>query len=217
MNKLLAILNATRTGKSLTVTACSNHLRPNCTPFRAAVLLLTAACLSPINPASANTNIVLKVPEITGESLLDGFEKQIAIDSWGWGVQRNDSIASQQLPGRAIASALVVSKRVDRSSPELATRLFTSARIGGDVILSVLTSSNNAEPEAVTIVTMRDVVVSSISTTGATGDDPLRDTISFRFRCVEITTTTVDSRTGERTNNPVVRWDFATNRPECSE
>jgi len=67
-------------------------------------------------PSAASANIYLELPGIPGESIATGFENQIELTSFQLGVSRNAAAKGPEF------NAISVTKRVDRSSPELMLR-----------------------------------------------------------------------------------------------
>src|SRR3954451_3416875 len=81
----------------------------------ACVLLLGA-------PAGASAKVFLELPGVPGESTVPGFEKQIELNSFQLGLRNPVQMGTEKVQGKPSFSEIVVSKKLDKSSPTLMLR-----------------------------------------------------------------------------------------------
>jgi type VI secretion system secreted protein Hcp len=89
---------------------------------RGGALLLACALLLTL-PTAASAKLFLELPGIPGESQVKGFENQIELDSYQWGVSNAIQVGtSGAKAGKPAFSEIVVSKQTDKASPQLMLR-----------------------------------------------------------------------------------------------
>jgi type VI secretion system secreted protein Hcp len=94
---------------------------------RCGALLLACAFLLTV-PTAASAKLFLELPGIPGESQVKGFENQIELDSYQWGVSNSVQMGtSGGKAGKPSFSEIVVSKRTDKASPQLMLRTANGA------------------------------------------------------------------------------------------
>ena len=157
-------------------------------PFRSRRSFLAAATASLLFAtldARAASDFLLKIDGIEGESMMRGFEKQIEIASFSWGVSQAAAGASSRA-GKACPSDLALSKVVDKATPPL-----ISNAVGGSVspaaVLIGLRGTGDSLPEPYIRIEMKNVLVSSYSTSGSSGGGLAFDAFSLRFESAKIT------------------------------
>jgi type VI secretion system secreted protein Hcp len=102
--------------------------------IRCGALVLACAFVLAL-PAGASAKLFLELPGVPGESQVIGFENQIELDSYQWGVSNSIQVGtSGSKAGKPAFSEFVVSKRLDKASPALMLRAangaaFPSARL----------------------------------------------------------------------------------------
>jgi type VI secretion system secreted protein Hcp len=153
-------------------------------------------------------NVILELNGVTGESKLDGFEGQIDIDSFAWGVSNS---AAAHTGGGASGggignmSDLSLSKFTDAASPILANYCYSGDHIDTGT-LHVFESGGQQNVEYIKF-DMTEIYVTSINFSGhgASGQKP-NESLTLAFSKVEYTYT-VQSETGGKAAEPKVTID----------
>jgi type VI secretion system secreted protein Hcp len=122
----------------------------------------------------------LKVGTLKGESVVKGFEDQMQILSWGWGMTQTGTThaASGGGAGKVDVQDLHVTKNIDAASPTLALACCKGTHF--DTAVLTMRKAGGTALEYVTL-TLTDVLVSSYSLAEADGGDLLKDTFSLNF------------------------------------
>lgn len=126
------------------------------------------------------SNYFLKfTPEIKGESQQKGFEGQIEILSFSWGVSQAGgfSYGTGGTSSQANLQDLSLSFRHGPASPKLMLNCATGKHLTS-VVLTCLRASD--KPEKYLEITLTDVVISSYQT-GGSGDDMPIESMSLNF------------------------------------
>ncbi len=131
------------------------------------------------------TDMMLKLTDIEGESKKTGVEKQIDVSDFSFGVRQ--SATSHEGggggAGRADVQDMTITKFVDKSSPVL----FLYSATGKPIAEAVLTVRKVGGTSLdYLVVTMTDVIVSNVSSGGASSDDRVRETVSLNFAKIAI-------------------------------
>src|SRR5579863_8462653 len=104
----------------------------------------------------------LKLGTLKGESVVKGFEDQIQLLSWGWGMTQSGTThtASGGGAGKVDVSDLQISKHVDAASPMLALACCKGTHY--DTATLTMRKAGGTALEYVTI-TLTDLIVTSYS------------------------------------------------------
>ena len=160
-------------------------MRTQLVPLRAsarlAVAVATGVVLLGVMPAAAGADrAFLRLDDIRGESTTRGFEDQIDVSAFGWGM------TSPAAPGgggggggagRVSFRDLTVTKAVDAASPSLFAAAATGRHLR-DGVLTVVASG--ARQEAYLRYCLRDVAVASLKQEGTESGRPV-ETVTFRY------------------------------------
>ena len=145
----------------------------------AAAFLLTAL------EARSAADYFLKIDGIEGESTTKGFEKQIEIQSWSWGVSQATT-GNVRAPGKVCPSDMTFGKSVDRATPPL-----VAGAAGGTVsptaILIGLRPGGPGAPQPYLMWEMKNVQITSYQTGGSSGGGIAVDNFSLRFESATVT------------------------------
>ena len=88
---------------------------------RCAALVLACALLLVV-PAGASAKVFLELPGVPGEVTVPGYEKQIELDSFQLGLSNRVQMGTEKVSGKPSFSEIVVTKRLDKTSPTLMLR-----------------------------------------------------------------------------------------------
>ncbi|MBI4565359.1 MAG: type VI secretion system tube protein Hcp [Planctomycetes bacterium] len=157
----------------------------------------------------------LKLGKIDGTATEKDHAKWIDLSSFQWGVanQRSAGMGSGGFSGAGAAttSDVVVTKVVDRSSPELMKHSVEGKHIDKAEFHFVGGPQKNLK--FMTIV-LNDVLVSSVNFSASSGDSPPLESVTLNFTKVQVTVTPIDPRKGTlESGNIQMGFDFSTHKP----
>lgn len=150
--------------------------------------------------------------EITGESKDNVHKGEIDVLAWSWGMSNAGSfhVGGGGGSGKANFQDISVTKWLDLSSPIL--QLYCA---NGDHFTKAVLTIRKAgkKPLEYMIVTMDNVLVTSVSTGGSGGEDRLTENVTFNFEKVEVKYTS-QKDTGEAGDVKEFKWDIGANEPK---
>ena len=142
---------------------------------------LLFASLAPSNVGAA-ADMFLKIQGVEGETLDSDHAKEIDVLAWSWGMSQPGSMHAGGGAGKANFQDLSITKYVDKSTPHLMVAI-SNGSVNPEIKLTV--RRPGAEPLDYIVITMKDVMVTSLSTGGSGGEDRLTESVSFNFAKVE--------------------------------
>jgi type VI secretion system secreted protein Hcp len=149
--------------------------------------------------------------EISGESQDKVHTKEIDVLAWSWGVSQSGSfhVGSGGGAGKANFQDISVTKWIDKSSPVLMLYCangdhFPSAK------LTVRKAGKN--PLEYLTISMKKVLITSVSTGGSGGEDRLTENVTLNFAQVLVKYIEQTPEGGEG-DKPEFKWDIAANAP----
>jgi len=159
-------------------------------------------------PALAAVDSFVNIAGIDGESQDEQHKGEIDVLSWSWGVNGASSRASSTNPSqpvgpvaRACAREFTITKQVDKASP----LLFANAATGTSIPTALITvrKAGRGQQEFMTI-TLSNVVVSSVTQSGASEDAGPTESVTFNLSSVLITFTPqkADGSAGDPIKSP---------------
>lgn len=125
-------------------------------------------------------DIFIKIGDLKGDSIDDGHKDEIEVLGFNIGATQNGTMhtATGGGAGKVSVQDLSVTKWVDKSSPNL----FLACCNGKNMKEAVLTVRKAGEkPLEYLKLTMKDVIVSSISTAGHGSEERLTETVTLNF------------------------------------
>ena len=162
-----------------------------------------------IQNADAAVDSFLKIDSIPGESKDKAHPDEIEVLSWSWGIARqveSSSTGGSRTGAAANFGDLSYTKFVDKSTPLIMLKVANGEHF------EVATLSIRQSGESTFdffVITMKKVIVSSVSTGSSAGEDRLTENVSLNFSEVEIKyTETVE---GKSTGDTKFKWDIAQN------
>jgi len=178
-----------------------NPLRPSTLSRTLALIPPAVALLAP--PANAATNMFLKMENVAGESSDKDHVDWINLTSFSFGAS-NSPAAGNPSSTTSVASLFTFTKALDKSSPAL----FLGCAQGTIYPTVTLELVNSTTSVTFYRMTLNNVLISSINTTGHLADDKPAETVSLNFQKIKIEYFYPDA-TGAITAAPPVGWDFA--------
>jgi type VI secretion system secreted protein Hcp len=119
-------------------------------------------------------------PEVKGESPVKGFENQLQLLSWSWGMSQTGTTHDGKGGGggKVNVQDLSISKFVDQSSAPLILALCTGKHY--DKVTMTLRKAGGS-PLAYLVVELTEVIVTSASMGGSGGEDRQTDSFTLNF------------------------------------
>jgi type VI secretion system secreted protein Hcp len=157
--------------------------------------------------AFAAFDAFIKIDGVDGESKDDKHKGEIDIQSWSWGATQTGSMAAGGGGGAGKVSMQDFSftKSIDKSSP----KLFEALATGKHLKEVKLTLRGSSSVEYLTI-TLTDVLVSSYSTGGSSGDDRPTESVSLNFAQIKMSYVEQDA-SGKAGAATEFGWDLKKN------
>lgn len=123
----------------------------------------------------------LMVEGIKGESVDETHKDEIDVLSWSWGVSQSGTthMGKGGGSGKSSVADLTVTKWLEKSSPILFKYCCQGTHIPKCVL--TLRKAGGSKPVEYYKLTMEDVLITSITSGGAGGEDRLSETISLNF------------------------------------
>lgn len=125
-------------------------------------------------------DMFLKIEDIKGESQDAKHKKEIDVLAWSWGASQSGTthMGSGGGAGKANFQDLSVTKYVDSASHKLLQYVATGKHVK-EALLTVRKAGD--KPLEYIKLTMKDCLISSVSTGGSGGEDRLTENITINF------------------------------------
>lgn len=153
-------------------------------------------------------NMFLEIKEAEGESTIKDKAIEVLAFSWGMSQSGNFHSGGGGTSGKVNVQDLSITKYIDKSS----TKLMLSCASGAHFPKAVLTVRKAADGNPVDyfVVTLEDLIISSISTGGSGGEDRLTENVSLHFAKVS-TIYQMQKKDGTPQAGGNFSWDVAKN------
>ena len=155
---------------------------------------------------AAQSDYYLKIDTIEGESMAQGHEKEMQLNSWSFGASNPTSVGSGGMSaGKVNFQDLSVMKSIDKATP----MLFLACASGNHIpkaTLSVVRPSAS-KPTVYMTYTFTDIKVTSCKQSA----DPLMESISFSYAKIEMSYTQM-SNDGAAGTPIVAGWNLKANK-----
>jgi len=159
-----------------------------------------------------STSIHIKIPTITGQSEITGHEAQLEVLSFSHGasipamghVSNKDRTA-----GHANFQDLAITRYSDSATPQLMQALSGGTVLHGDTVLTIARSDKDTSLPLF-VITLTDVIVSSLSYGGSGGGDVPVETITLNYTKIKMEYSVQKSEGGKEGVTPF-QFNLATN------
>jgi type VI secretion system secreted protein Hcp len=154
-------------------------------------------------------DMFIKVGSIKGESQDKVHKDEIDVLTWSWGVSNSGSAGQGggQGAGKVDVQDLSFTKYIDKSTPDL---LLASCN-GKHIDKAQLTVRKAGEqPLEYLLITLEDLIVTSVSTGGNGGEDRLTENVTLNFARVKVQYKE-QTDTGGVGDQPQMGWNVAQN------
>ncbi len=125
-------------------------------------------------------DMFIKIGDIKGESLDDSHKGEIDVLAWSWGMSQSGSthMGSGSGAGKVAVQDISVTHYVDSASAALISACCTGKHYP-EAKLTVRKAGD--KPLEYIKLTMKDVIITSVSTGGSGGEDRLTENVSLNF------------------------------------
>jgi len=132
-----------------------------------------------------SADMFLKIEGVTGEAIDHAHGGEIDVLAWSWGMSQSGSmhVGGGGGAGKVAVQDISITKYVDKSSPNLINTCCTGKHYP-EAKITVRKAGD--KPVEYFIITMTDVIVTSISTGGSGGEDRLTENVSLNFAKVKV-------------------------------
>ena len=161
-------------------------------------ITMAVAAAGTTTAATAALDIFIKLGDIKGESVDAKHKGEIDVLAWSWGLvgpSRNSPGVPQRPVGPAkdsCAQSITVTKFVDVASP----LLMANAALGTSLASAKLAVRRTEQPEDFLVITMKDVLISGISTGASGGEDAPTESLTLNFSSARVSFSPADQKGG---------------------
>ena len=156
-------------------------------------------------------DMFLKLEGAPGESRDHKHKDEIDVLAWSWGQSQSGTMhmGGGGGAGKVNVQDVSLTKYIDKASPVLFQKVcsgkhFTKAEL--------FVRKAGDKPVEYVIITMEEVIITSVSTGGSGGEDRLTENVCLNFAKAKFKYTGQDATGAEQAANPV-GWDIAANEP----
>ena len=155
-------------------------------------------------------DMFLKIADVEGESKDDAHKNSIDVLSWSWGMNQTGSghAGGGGGTGKVQVHDVTVTKYVDKSTPDLMLACCNGKHFKEAKITNRKAGEN---PLEYLVVTMSDVLITSVQTGGQNGNDKIMETLSLNFAKVKVDYAE-QTATGGKGATPKMGWDIEANK-----
>jgi len=154
-------------------------------------------------------DMFIKIGDIAGESKDSVHAGEIDVLAWSWGASNSGTahVGGGAGAGKVNVQDLSFTKYIDKSSPDL----FLACCNGAHQPQALLTVRKaGTTPLEYIIITMTEVMITSVSTGGSGGEDRLTENVTLNFAKVKIDYKE-QTPTGATGATPSAGWDISQN------
>lgn len=159
-------------------------------------------------------DMFLKIDDLKGDSLDATHPNEIQVLAWSWGMTQSGSThqASGGGSGKVNVQDLSFTKNIDTTTTNLIKACCSGSHFK-QALLTVRKAGGKAPVEYLKI-TMKDLIVSNISTGGSGGGDLITENITLNFAKVTLDYTPQDAA-GVAGNTMSASWNIPQNNDKC--
>ncbi|MFI8611083.1 Hcp family type VI secretion system effector [Pseudomonas sp. NPDC077649] len=131
-------------------------------------------------------DMFIKIGDVEGESADKSHGKEIDVLAWSWGMSQSGSmhVGGGGGAGKVSIQDISLTKWIDKSSPNLMMAC-SSGKHYPEAKLTIR-KAGGEDPVEYLIITLKEVLVSSISTGGSGGEDRLTENVTLNFGQVQV-------------------------------
>lgn len=131
-------------------------------------------------------DMFIKIQGIDGESRDAKHKNEIDVLAWSWGMSQSGyaHVGGGMGAGKVNVQDLSLTKYVDKSSPDLMLHCCNGKHI--PECKMAIRKAGGDNPLEYLVITMTDVIVTSVSTGGSGGEDRLTENVTLNFAKVQV-------------------------------
>ena len=154
-------------------------------------------------------DMFIKIGELKGESRDKVHKDEIDVLAWSWGISNSGSaqVGGGAGAGKCNVQDLSFTKYIDKASPDLMLACCNGKHFP-KATLTVRKAGEN--PLEYLLVTVEELIVTSISTGGSGGEDRLTENVTLNFARVKVNYKE-QTPTGGVGDKPEMGWNVAEN------
>jgi type VI secretion system secreted protein Hcp len=154
-------------------------------------------------------DMFIKIGELKGESRDKVHKDEIDVLAWSWGISNSGSaqVGGGAGAGKCNVQDLSFTKYIDKASPDLMLACCNGKHFP-KATLTVRKAGEN--PLEYLLVTVEELIVTSISTGGSGGEDRLTENVTLNFAGVKVNYKE-QTPTGGVGDKPEMGWNVAEN------
>ena len=151
-------------------------------------------------------DMLMKIGDLKGESKIKGADGAMDVLAWSWGVSNSGTahVGGGMGAGKANVQDLSFTKYLDTASPDLMLACCNGKHIG-EAKLTLRKAAGDKQMEYL-IITMTDLIVTSVSSGGSGGEDRLTENVTLNFAKVKVEYTE-QTKTGSEAAKPKMTWN----------
>jgi type VI secretion system secreted protein Hcp len=135
---------------------------------------------------AGNIDMFLKLDDVKGEAQDKSHKEEIDVLAWSWGMSQSGTMhtGGGGGGGKVAVQDLSLTKWVDKSSPTLMAYCSQGTQFKTGKL--TVRKSGGKEPLEYLIITMKEVIVTSLSTGGSGSEDRLTENVTLNFAQVQV-------------------------------
>jgi type VI secretion system secreted protein Hcp len=154
-------------------------------------------------------DMFIKIGKLEGESKDSKHGKEIDVLAWSWGASNSGSahVGGGMGAGKVNVQDLSFTKYIDKSSPDLMLACCNGEHYPE---AKLVVRKAGKDPLEYLTITLKEVIVTSVSTGGSGGEDRLTENVTLNFAKVQLNYIE-QTATGAPGAKPHMGWDIAGN------
>lgn len=152
----------------------------------------------------------LKLGDLKGESQVKGFENQIQILAWSWGMSQSGTThhGTGGGAGKVNVQDLSFTHYLDSSSPAL----MLACCKGSHYPEATLTMRKaGGDPLPYLVIKLKDIIITSVSGGGSGGEDQQTENVTMNFAAFEVSYQPQDNKGAKKGGAIEIKYDIAKN------
>jgi type VI secretion system secreted protein Hcp len=152
----------------------------------------------------------LKLGDLAGESIVKDYEDQIQLLAWSWGMSQSGTthMGTGGGAGKVNVQDLSFTHYIDTASPPMIQACCKGQHFE-EAILTLRKAGGDALPYL--IITLTDIIITSVSTGGSGGEDRLTENVTLNFGKFKYSYQPQDKNGAKKGGSIDVEYNIATN------
>lgn len=157
-------------------------------------------------------DMFIKIGSLKGESRDKAHKEEIDVLAWSWGMSQSGTghMGGGSGAGKVNVNDLSFTKYIDKTSCDL---MLTCCNGKHHPEATLVVRKAGEQPLEYLKITMKDVIITSVSTGGSGGEDRLTENVTLNFAQVKVDYKE-QTATGGVGATPTMNWDIAQNITE---